>query len=120
MLCCRTYSNVIIICTSGLCIKGIGMSDSFGKQTEKWMEGRNCLKKSDPYLLNLLIDDLDLVSCLDTSRKKYDDHDTTMQGIVNKAERIVLMLIVQTPCLAIHPRGKELVLKKKGQELSWS
>ena len=67
------------------------MSDSFGNQTKKWMEGRNCLKKSDPYFLNLLIDDLDLVSCLDTSRTKYDDHDTTMEGIVNKAERIVLI-----------------------------
>ena len=61
------------------------MGDSFGNQTKKWMEERNCLKKSDPHLLNPLIDDLDLVSCLDTSLKKYDDHDTTMQGIVNKA-----------------------------------
>ena len=91
MWCCRTYRNVIIMCTSGLCIKGIGMGDSFGNQMKKWMEGRNCLKKSDPYLFNLFINDLDLVSCLDTSLKKYDDHDTTMQGIVNKAELIGLV-----------------------------
>ena len=68
------------------------MGDSFGNQTKKWMEGRNCLKKSHPYLVNLFINDLDLVSCLDTSLKKYADHDTPMQGIVNKAERIVLVM----------------------------
>ena len=91
MWCRRAYRNVIIICTSGLCIKGIGMGDSFGNQTKKWMEGRNCLKKSDPYLFNLFINDLDLVSCLETPLKKYDDHDTTMQGIVKRAELIVLV-----------------------------
>ena len=91
MWCRRAYRNVIIICTSGLCIKGIGMGESFGNQTKKWMEGRNCLKKSDPYLFNLFINDLDLVSCLETPLKKYDDHDTTMQGIVKRAELIVLV-----------------------------
>ena len=91
MWCRRAYRNVIIICTSGLCIKGIGMGDSFGNQTKKWMEGRNCLKKSDPYLFNLFINDLDLVSCLETPLKKYDDHDTTMQGFVKRAELIVLV-----------------------------
>ena len=91
MWCRRAYRNVIIICTSGLCIKGMGMGDSFGNQTKKWMEGRNCLKKSDPYLFNLFINDLDLVSRLETPLKKYDDHDTTMQGIVKRAELIVLV-----------------------------
>ena len=91
MWCRRAYRNVIIICTSGLCIKGIGMGESFGNQTKKWMEGRNCLKKSDPYLFNLFINDLDLVSRLETPLKKYDDHDTTMQGIVKRAELIVLV-----------------------------
>ena len=91
MWCRRAYRNVIIICTSGLCIKGIGMGDSLGNQTKKWMEGRNFLKKSDPYLFNLFINDLDLVSRLETPLKKYDDHDTTMQGIVKRAELIVLV-----------------------------
>ena len=50
------------------------------------MEGRNCLKKCGPYLFNLFINDLDLVSCLDASLRKYAD-DTTMQVIVNRARR---------------------------------
>ena len=71
--------------------KGNRYGRQFWQPDEK-VDGREKLpKKSDPYLFNLFINDLDLVSCLDTSLKKYDDHDTTMQGIVNKAELIVLV-----------------------------
>ena len=67
------------------------MVDSFGNQTKKWMEERNCLKKCGPYLFNLFINDLDFVSCLGASLRKYAD-DTMMQVIVNRAELIVQVM----------------------------
>ena len=67
------------------------MVDSFGNQTKRGMEGRNCLEKCGPCLFNLFINDLDLVSCLGASLRKYAD-DTTMQFIVNRAELIVQVM----------------------------
>ena len=63
-------------------------------QPDEKEDGREkLLKKCGSYLCNLFINDLDLVSCLDASLRKYDDDiDTTMQVIVNRAEMIVQVM----------------------------
>ena len=56
------------------------------------MDGREKLpQKVWPLFVYLFINDLDLVSCLAASLRKYAD-DTTMQVIVNRAELIVQVM----------------------------
>ena len=45
-------------------------------------------------MFNPGINDLYVVSCVDASLRKYADHDTTMQVIMNKVELIVLSDVI--------------------------
>ena len=71
MSCCSAYRNLIIVCTSGLCLKGID------ELNEVWATVLATRRKSrwngEVAFFNLFTNDLDLVSCLDTSLRKYAD-----------------------------------------------
>ena len=78
MSCCSAYRNLIIVCTSGLCLKGIDELNEVWatvlatRRKSRW-KGEVASKNVALIFFNLFTNDLDLVSCLDTSLTKYAD-----------------------------------------------